>query len=324
MAVWRTATRLQGVNRVAEDPYEVLGVPRTASEADIRKAYRKLAKQWHPDLNPGDATAEARFKAVGAAYEILGDPETRARFDRGEIDATGAERHDETYYRHYADADRAGRYTSTAGFEDLGGMSDFFADLFGGGEHGTGRARFRARGSDVAYRLEVDFLDAAKGARRRITLPDGKALDVTIPAGIRDGATLRLKGKGEPGLGGGPDGDALIEISVRPHPLFVREGDDIRIDLPIAIDEAVLGAKVVVPTIGGSVKVTVPPGSSSGDVLRLKGRGVAPKDRPAGNQLVRLQVVLPETVDAELTDFMRTWRERHAYDPRTEMTRAAS
>ena len=302
--------------------YEVLGVKRDASADEIRKAYRKLAKELHPDLNPGDKQAEARFKEVGAAYDILGDADKRGRYDRGEIDATGAERPPHGFYREHADAGGRHTYYSTAGFEDFDDVSDIFADLF---RRREAEARtLRMRGRDVAYRMEVDFLEAANGARKRVTMPDGNSLDIAIPAGLRDGQVLRLKGKGGPGLGGGPPGDALVEMAVRPHPLFERQGDDIVVELPIGIDEAVLGAKVEVPTVSGRVRVSVPKGASSGRTLRLKGKGVkAGPGRPAGDQLVRLKVVLPREIDAELADFMKAWRERHAYDPRAEMERAA-
>lgn len=304
---------------MSDDPYKVLGVKRDASQDDIRKAYRELAKKLHPDLHPGDKDAEGRFKSVSAAYHLLNDPEKRARYDRGEIDASGTERPDHQFYRHYADAGQAGRYTSTEGMGGFEDISDIFADLFG--QRGGSGARFRARGQDSHYHLEVDFLDAINGARRRITFPDGNALDLKIPPGTRDGGTLRLKGKGTPGIGGGPSGDALIEISVRPHRLFRRDGNDIEIDLPLTLYEAVLGAKVEVPTVSGRVVLTVPRGSTTGDVLRLKGKGVKPERGRAGDQRVVLNVAMPETVDPELENFMKSWGRKHAYDPRSELRR---
>ena len=309
---------------MADDLYEVLGVAKDASQDDIRKAYRRLAKELHPDLNPGNKQAEARFKEVGAAYDILGEPEKRARYDCGEIDASGAERPPQGFYREHADAGDRHAYYSTAGFEDFDDVSDIFADLFGRqARTGAGARAVRMRGPDVQYRMEVDFLEAVNGAKKRVTMPDGNSLDITIPVGVRDGQVLRLKGKGGPGIGGGPPGDALVEIAVRPHPLFERQGNDIVVELPIGVDEAVLGAKVEVPTISGRVRVNVPKGASSGQTLRLKGKGVKAGAGRAGDQLVRLRIVLPHTIDPDLAEFMRRWREGHAYDPRAEMRGAA-
>ena len=311
---------------MAEDLYSVLGVPRTASAGDITKAYRKLAKKLHPDLNPGDKAAEEKFKKITAAYDILGDAEKRGRYDRGEIDASGQERPQQHYYREYAGGQDGARYRSTAGFEDIGAFNDLFGDLFGerGGirEGGRGGARFSMRGPDAQYRLEVDLLDAVNGTKTRITLPDGGTLDVAIPTGVTDGQVLRLKGKGGPGIGEGESGDALIEISVRPHPVFKREGDDIIVEVPITFDEAVLGGKVEVPTIGGPVFATVPPGSNTGQTLRLKGRGIKTKSG-TGDQLVKLSVVLPERIDDDLRSFAETWREAHQYDPRRKLKEQA-
>src|SRR5581483_7260302 len=263
---------------MADDPYSVLGVTKTATADEISKAYRKLAKKLHPDLNPGDKGAEEKFKKVTAAYDIIGDEKKRARYDKGEIDASGQERPEQRYYREYAGQEDAARYRSTAGFEDIGGFNDLFGDLFGrGGGRGRGGARFSMRGQDAQYRLEVDFLDAVRGTKTRITLPDGETLDVTIPAGVSDGQVLRLKGKGHPGFGEGEPGDALVEVSVKPHPVFKRDGDDIIVEVPITFDEAVLGGKVEVPTIGGRVFATIPAGSNTGQTLRLKGRGIKSK-----------------------------------------------
>ena len=311
---------------MAEDPYSVIGVAKTAKAEDITKAYRKLAKKLHPDLNPGDKAAEAKFKKITAAYDILGDEEKRARYDRGEIDASGQETPQQRYYREYAGGEEGARYRSTAGYEDIGAFSDLFGDLFGeGGGMRGGRAggrRFSMRGQDAQYRLEVEFLDAVNGTKTRVTLPDGGTLDVTIPPGVTDGQVLRLKGKGGAGLGEGEPGDALIGIGVRPHAVFKREGDDIVVEVPITIDEAVLGGKVEVPTIGGRVSVTVPPGANTGQTLRLKGRGVKSKGG-AGDQLVKLSVMLPERIDEELKSFAEKWRQSHGYDPRRKLKEQA-
>ena len=303
-----------------DDPYQILGVAKDASQDAIRKAYRKLAKELHPDLNPGNKEAEARFKEVSAANNLLSDPEQRARYDRGEIDASGVERLQQNYYRQYAETDPTGRYTSTAGMGDFEDVSDLFADLFGG--RGDARGTIRAKGRDLRYQLHVDFLDAVNGAAKRISMPDGTALDLTIPPGIRDGGVLRLKGKGYPGFGGGPAGDALVEIAVRPHPQFSLDGSDIVVELPITIDEAVLGGKVEVPTISGRVAMTVPKGSSTGHTLRLKGKGVKSKSG-VGDQRVILQVVLPDKIDPELETFMTKWREQNHYDPRAKLRSAS-
>ena len=309
---------------MAEDLYFVLSVPKTASAEDITKAYRKLAKKLHPDLNPGDKAAEEKFKKVTAAYDILGDAEKRGRYDRGEIDASGQETPQQRYYREYAGGEDGARYRSTAGFEDIGAFSDLFGDLFGerGGMRGGRGARFSMRGSDAQYRLDVDFLDAVNGTKTRITLPDGGTLDVTIPPGVADGQVLRLRGKGNPGVGEGEPGDALIEIHVRPHPVFKREGNDIVVEVPITFDEAVLGGKIEVPTIGGRVFATVPPGSNTGQTLRLKGRGIKTKGS-AGDQLVKLSIILPDRIDDDLKRFAETWREAHRYDPRRKLKEQA-
>jgi DnaJ-class molecular chaperone len=303
---------------MSDDPYQALGVPRTATQDDIRKAYKKNAKKSHPDLNPGDPEAAARFKAAASAYDLLKDPEQRARFDRGEIDATGQERPERRFYREYAEGPEA-TYHTTRGFEDFGDFSDVFADLFGqraSAAHGA--EGIRMRGADRHYTLEVGFLEAARGGTRRITLPSGDTLDVRIPEGLADGQTLRLRGKGDQGIGGGPAGDALVTVTVAPHPHFRREGDDILLELPIGLDEAVLGAKVEAPTIDGRVALTIPKGASTGRTLRLRGKGVKRGDR-RGDQLVTLKIVAPPAVDAELEEFFRRWRESHAYDPRKGM-----
>jgi DnaJ-class molecular chaperone len=311
---------------MADDLYSILGVARGASAEDITKAYRKLAKKLHPDLNPGDKVAEEKFKTITAAYDILGDEKKRGRYDRGEIDASGQEKPQQRYYREYAGGEDGQRYSSSAGYEDIGAFSDLFGDLFGergGMRGGGGGRRFAMRGQDAQYRLDVGFLDAVNGTKTRITLPDGGTLDVTIPAGVSDGQVLRLKGKGNPGVGGAEPGDALIEIGVKPHPVFKRDGDDITVEVPITFDEAVLGGKIEVPTIGGRVFATVPPGSNTGQTLRLKGRGIKAKGGPSGDQLVKLTVMLPERIDEDLKNFAEKWREGHRYDPRRKLKEQA-
>lgn len=293
-----------------KDPYEILGVARTASADDVRKAYRKLAKTLHPDLNPGNKEAEARFKEASAAYDLLSDSEKRRRFDAGEIDASGAERARQPYYRDFAGAGDE-RYYSSSAFADFGDADDILQELFA-----RGGAR-RRRGGDLHFRLRVDFLAAVNGASERVTLPDGRLVDVAIPAGVEDGQILRLKGKGEPAPAQGEAGDALIEIMVAPHPLFTRRGDDILIELPITLSEAVLGAKVRTPTPSGAVMLSVPKHSNAGAVLRLKGKGVRRPDGGAGDALVTLKLVLPRLADAELEDFAARWGAKD-YDPRKD------
>jgi len=299
---------------MADNPYQMLGVTADASDDEIKKAYRKLAKELHPDLNPGDAAAEERFKKISAAYGIIGDPDKRERFDKGEIDETGQERPEQQYYRQYADDGGGFRYHSTAGYDDFVDLSDLFGGR-GARQRGTAEG-FAMRGPDLRYHLEVDFLEAANGAKKRIMLPDGSALDLTVPKGLADGQTLRLKGKGAPGLGEGPPGDALVQVTVRPHAYFVREGDDVKMILPITIDEAVLGGQVDVPTISGKVSLKIPKGSSGGRILRLRGKGITDaKSNKAGDQLVELRVVLPETIDPQLEEALSAWKAEHAYDP---------
>lgn len=293
---------------MSDDPYAALGVKKTATQEEIKTAYKRIARESHPDLNPGDPKAAERFKKAAAAWDLLKDPEQRARYDRGEIDATGQERPERHFYREYAEGPGA-TYSTSRGFEDFSDLSDVFDDLFGGrrGARGT----FRMRGPDRHYTMSIGFLEAAKGATKRLTLPEGGTLDVKIPEGLADGQTIRLRGKGGAGIGGGEPGDALITVMVEPHPVFRREGNDIHVDLAISLDEAVLGAKVETPTIDGPVSLTIPKGASSGQMLRLRGRGVR-----GGDQLVNLRIVCPPEIDTELEEFFRRWRETHRYDPR--------
>ena len=296
------------------DPYQILGVTREAKQAEIRKAYIRLAKSNHPDLHPGDNAAEARFKEIAAAYDIVGDEKKRARFDSGEIDSSGAERQkppEREFYREHAESHPRFKYGpswngSGGGFDD----SDLLAELFGRrGERGI------APGADIHYTLAVDFTEAVLGGRKRVTMADGKMLDISIPAGLLDGQTLRLRGQGQPGHGGGEPGDVLVEIHVNPHPVFKREGNDIRSILPVTVGEALAGANIKVDTVSGAVQLTIPKASNTGRILRLRGKGVESK-AGNGDHFVQLQVMLPEHPDAELTKAVADWEVKHPYDPR--------
>jgi DnaJ-class molecular chaperone len=299
------------------DPYEILGVQKTDSDAAIRSAYRKLAKRYHPDVNPGKPEAAERFKEISAAYDILSDKEKRARYDRGEIDAAGNEVPPQRpFYRDFGDAAGRTKYRADAGL-DPEDLESIFAQAFGGrADAGAGAGRrFSMRGRDEHYQLTLDFLDAVNGTTRRVTMPDSRTLDVRIPAGVRDGQIIRLRGQGGPGIGDGAPGDALVEVTVAPHPLFRREGDDIIVTLPVTIQEAVLGASVEVPTIKGRVRLTIPPNSGRGTRLRLRGRGIEGR----GHQFVELHPVVPPADEPELAEFLRTWKPRHPIDPRADM-----
>lgn len=294
------------------DPYAALGLGRTATADEIRRAYRTLAKELHPDVRPGDKQAEERFKRATAAFNLLSDPVTKSRFDRGEIDADGNERmafgsRPRQSARAHAGAGAGGAGAANDAF-DLG---DIFSDLFGPG-FGGGRGYSRMRGRDIRFTLEIDFLDSVNGAKRRVSLSEGRTLDVAIPAGVESGQVLRLKGQGGAGVQGGPPGDALVELTVRPHPFFRREGQDIHMDLNVSLTEAVEGGRVQAPTPSGPVTLTIPAGSNTGKTLRLKGKGVAGN----GDQFVRLQVVLPDTPDEELKKFVKKWPKRGYVPPR--------
>jgi DnaJ-class molecular chaperone len=303
---------------MAKNPYEVLGVASGASDEEIQKAFRRLAKKSHPDLHPGDKKAEDRFKELNAAYDIVGDASKRARFDRGELDASGNEVRQNPFARG-ARHGAAGGGAETFSFEDLD-LGDLFGGMFRGGGPGGGRAGFgggmAGRGEDQRFLLEVDFEESVKGGSKRLTLPNGKSLDVNIPAGINEGQTIRLKGQGGPGRNG-PAGDALIEVRVKAHPSFRREGRDVYAEVPISLSEAVLGGKVEVPTVHGPVTMTVPKWTNGGARMRLKGKGVpATKQEPAGDQYVIFEVVLPKMPDKDLEDFVKGWADRKPYNPR--------
>jgi len=295
-------------------------VARGASAEELRKAFRKLAKQHHPDANPGDKAAEEKFKRLSAAFDILGDPDKRKKYDAGEIDADGRETM-QGFGRGFG-----GGPSGQGGFGQGGGfrsaefegvdLNDILGEMFGG--RGGGGARggggFASRGADVRARLEIDLEEAIAGAKRRITFSDGRSLDITIPKGASDGQTLRLKGQGTPGRAGA--GDALIDLAIRPHPIFRREGETLVMDLPVSVPDAVLGGKIQAPTPDGPVTLNVPKGSNTGSTLRLKGRGLVDAKGRRGDLLARLAVTLPDAVDEALEGLAESWRRDHPYTPR--------
>jgi DnaJ-class molecular chaperone len=310
------------------DPYEVLGVSKGASEADIKKAFRSLAKKYHPDTKGGDAAAQKKFQEISAAYDILGDKEKRQKFDRGEIDANGNPRGFDPRAHGYEGGPfgygggpgGARTYTWTSeGGETAEGFraEDIFADLFGGGVGGR-RGRRARQGESYEIAITVSFEEAARGGTRRVFLPDGKEVDIRIPVGLRDGQQIRLRGQGGEGRNGGPAGDILLNVSVAPHPYLTRDGNNLRMDLPITLQEAVLGGKVNVLTLTGQVSLSVPPNSNSGSLLRLKGKGIpAHGKESAGDLYVRLVVTLPDRPDPELRKFAESWTS--SYNPRAKL-----
>jgi DnaJ-class molecular chaperone len=301
------------------DPYDVLGVSKNASEADIKKAFRSLAKKHHPDKHSGDSAAQKRFQEISAAYDILGDKEKRAKFDQGVIDANGNPRGFDP---------GAGGFRPGAGPGDFhfnwgdagaaeGGFraEDILSEIFGGG---GGRRRRPRRGEDYSLAMTIGFEEAARGGTRRVTLPDGRELDVRIPVGVRDGQQIRLKGQGGPGRENGPSGDLLLTVRVASHPWLARDANDLKMDLPVTLKEAVLGGKANVPTLTGPVALTIPAGSNSGRTLRLKGKGIpAHAGQPAGDLYVKLVVVLPDKPDQTLRDFAVSWNAD--YNPRAKL-----
>lgn len=306
------------------DPYEVLGVSKTATEAEIKKAFRNLAKKHHPDTRGGDTAAQKKFQEISVAYDILGDKEKRTKFDEGVIDANGNPRGFEPGARGF----RGGPFGRGEGPGDFhfawqdgaeGGFQpeDILADILGGGAGGRRKRQVR-KGEDFSFALTIGFEEAARGGTRRIVLPDGREVDVRIPAGVRDSQQIRLKGQGGPGRNNGPAGDILLTLTVAAHPFLTREGSDLRMDLPVTLGEAVLGGRVNVPTLTGPVTLTIPAGSNSGTSLRLKGKGVpAHAGQPAGDLYVRLVVTLPDKPDSALKEFTGTWQPD--FDPRAKL-----
>jgi DnaJ-class molecular chaperone len=321
-----------------QDYYKTLGVSKTATQDEIKNAYRALAKKLHPDLNPGNKQAEARFKQVAEAYETLSDPQKRAAYDRGETQgpfgpgagpgegagpfAGGARFRRRPgaggpFYSETQGGPGGGRYSSSFSFEDLfGGMGG------AGGESPFGD--FNAGGEDANYRMDVDFRDAILGGEREITLPNGKRLRVKIPAGIESGAKLRFPGQGNPPVGKGKPGDAYVELNVRPSGQFRRQGRDLVIDLPVSLAEAILGTEIPVPTIDGQGRLRIPPGVTTGSKLRIRGKGVPGRGgEPRGDQIVNLSVAVPKSVDPEFRAAVEKWNREHPFNPREEQFHAA-
>jgi DnaJ-class molecular chaperone len=328
------------------DPYDILGVSKGAGEAEIKSAYRKLAKKLHPDANKHDPKAASRFAELNAAYEIVGDDEKRKAFDRGEIDAEGKPRFQGfegfgahpgaggfhpgqgAHFESFNFGPDGFQRSSRGGGTGSGGIEDLLRGMFGGAPRG-GRGGFTgqfepdefaapATGQDLQAALTITLPEAARGTKTRVHLPTGKDVEVKIPAGLTSGQTIRLKGQGWPSASGKP-GDALITVNVAPHPLFKPDGADLRIDLPITLYEAVLGGKVRVPTLDGAVELAIPPGTSSGRTFRLKGKGLKAKSA-TGDLLATVRIVLPEGSDEELKALMKTWREKKPYDPRSDLS----
>jgi DnaJ-class molecular chaperone len=324
------------------DPYEVLGVSKSASAADIKSAFRKLAKKHHPDANKHDPKAASRFAELNAAYEIVGDASKRKAFDNGEIDAEGKPRFQgfegfgggrpapedgafETFSFGPGGYQRSGGRAGGGG-RGFGGFEDILKEAFSGmaGARGARPGGFQfeeeappPRSGDIAAAVTITLAEAAKGTKRRVQLPTGKEVEVKIPAGLAEGQQIRLKGQGLAGARGRA-GDVLISVAVAPHPLFERAGADLRLELPITLYEAVLGGKVRVPTLDGAVELAIPPGTSAGRTFRLKGKGFPAKEG-TGDLFATVRIVLPEGGDAELEELMRKWQEKKPYDPRKDM-----
>lgn len=295
-----------------DDPYKTLGVSKTASAEEIRKAYRKLAKQLHPDANPGDKAAEERFKRVSEAFNILSDSKKRAEYDAARkagfgagMGGMGGGQGGPFNFRQPRSGGRRG--------DEFG---DIFSDLFS--DFGSQARQAPQRGADVRQTLDIDFMLAAKGGKSRVVLQGGRSMDVSVPPGATDGQVLRLRDQGHPSPQGGKSGDALIELKVREHKYFSRDGANVRLELPISLKEAALGAKVRVPTIDGAVDLQIPAGSTSGSLLRLRGKGFADGKGKRGDQLVRVMIALPSSDDA-LQEFLETWNPPAGYDPRKGM-----
>lgn len=299
------------------DPYKTLGVEKTATDDEIKSAYRKLAKKYHPDLNPGNKESEQKFKEINDAFKTIGTKEAREKYEKGEAfkDQFGAGAgRSGPFYREYQDG--GGRYTYYS--QGQGGFEDIFSDLFS--QFGQRGGEFRMNGEDQIYRMEVDLKDAVKGAEREVVMPGGKRLKVKIPPGIEEGAKLRFKAQGGPAMGKGKPGDAYVVISIKPSDRFKRAGNNLEIELPVTLNEAVNGSKVKVPTVEGSVMLTIPPGVNNGSKLRVKGQGMPIRGgKERGDLIVKLRIVLPENVDQEFKDFIKKWSDEHSCNPRANL-----
>lgn len=311
-----------------KDPYRVLGTAKGATQSEIKTAYRKMARQNHPDMHQGDARKEEQFKEIQGAYQLLSDEDKRMQFDRGQIDADG----NPTFRSGGFPGGGRRRSAGSNNFHDIfkdfanqargGAGADPFSKMrsgFGGGfgnEYNSEETHPKKKGATVNCWLELDFAEAAQGAKKTVRLPTGKELNVNVPAGFEDGQSLRLKGQGMPGLNGAPSGDAMVEIHIKPDAMFSRKGNDVHLDLPITVTEAVLGAKIEAPTIDGAVHVKVPEGANSGTTLRLRGKGIKDKEGKRGDQYVKLRVMLPDKTNKEFKDFITKWSEKNSYNVR--------
>lgn len=324
------------------DPYSVLGVAKTASEGDIKKAFRKLAKKYHPDQNKDDPGAQQRFAEVNQAYEIVGDKDKRAQFDRGEIDAEGKQRFQSKGFDGFSGFEDFGAAGGAQGFRssggNTGGFDDILNDIFGGfggrgGRSGAGagagpggfagagagaraKAPPRKKGKNAEIIARVSLEDIVNSGKTQVTLPSGKTVNVTLPKGVEEGEKIRLKGQGHPGEHGGPAGDVMVEVRIKPHKLFEMKGSDLHLDLPLTLYEAVLGAKVRTPTLSGAVNLTIPPNTSSGKAMRLKGKGLPNKNGGHGDLLVKPQIIMAPHSDNELDTLMKAWKEITPYRAR--------
>ncbi len=288
------------------DPYTVLGVSKNTGAADLKKTYRKLAMKLHPDQNPGDEKVAEKFKEVSAAYALLSDEKMKARYDRGEINPDGSEKGFANYQQQAGTGGNpfGGGGGFGAGFD----AEDLFSSLFGGGRTNRRQSQARKRGADKTYKIKIDFLDAVLGAKKQVKLENSKTLNVTTPENVKEGQQIRLKGQGMAGTAGGASGDALIEVHINKHPYYSIKNNNIYMDLPITLKEAALGGKVTVPTISGKIALNIPKNSSSGKIMRLKGKGAAdPKTKKKGDQLVKLMVMLPDEIDSDLEKSIKKW-----------------